>query len=132
MFRHNRDYLVGESCTIFNQTSYSYFQSSSPCFTILLIIKMDSNRIKVNALLDSKASAAFIDKDFANHHKLPLVLKKHPIPIKLIDDTPLVSRDVIHETTSLDIILEGHHSIIAFNVIKSPSNSFLLGLFWLD
>jgi hypothetical protein len=121
MFRHNRDYLVGESCTIFNQTSYSYFQSSSPCFTILLIIKMDSN-----------ASAAFIDKDFANHHKLPLVLKKHPIPIKLIDDTPLVSRDVIHETTSLDIILEGHHSIIAFNVIKSPSNSFLLGLFWLD
>ena len=30
------------------------------------------------------------------------------------------------------IILQGYHSIIVFNVIKSPSNPFILGLFWLD
>jgi hypothetical protein len=46
--------------------------------------------------------------------------------------SPLVSEDVIHETTPLDIILEGHHNIIAFNVIKSPSNPVVLSLSWLD
>jgi hypothetical protein len=40
--------------------------------------------------------------------------------------------DVTHETIILDIVLEGYHSIIAFNVIKSPSNPVVLGLSWLD
>jgi hypothetical protein len=70
-----------------------------------------------------------MDKDFVDHHKLPLVTKKHPIPI---DGRPLISEDVTHETILLDIVIEGHHSIIAFNVIKSPSNPVVLGLSWLD
>jgi hypothetical protein len=92
---------------------------------------MDSSSIKVRALLDARAFACFIDKDFTDRHKLPLVTKKHPIPVKVIDGRLLVSRDVTHKTTLLDIVLEGHHNIIAFNVIKSPSNPVVLGLFWL-
>jgi hypothetical protein len=44
----------------------------------------------------------------------------------------LMSRDVIHETTPLDIFLKRYHSIIAFNIIKSPSNPVVLSLSWLE
>jgi hypothetical protein len=105
---------------------------ASPDFTIPLRIKIDSNIIKVHALLDSKASTYFINKDFADRHKLPLITKKHSIPIEVIDGRPLVSGDVTHETISLDIVLERYHSIIVFNVINSSSNPIVLGLSWLD
>jgi hypothetical protein len=93
---------------------------------------MDSSSIKVHALLNSGTFACFIDKDFVDRHKLPFLTKKHPIPIEVIDGQPLVSRDVIHQIIPLDIILEGRHSIIAFNVIKSPSNPVVLSLSWLN
>jgi hypothetical protein len=86
---------------------------------------MDSSSIKVCALIDSGTSACFINKDFADRHKLPLVTKKHLISIEVIDRRPLVLGDVTHETTLLDIILEGHYSIIVFNVIKSPQTQLL-------
>ena len=105
---------------------------ASPCFIIPLIVKIDSISIKIHALLDTGTFPCFISKDFSNRHNLPLVTKKHPIPIEVIDGRPLVSGDVIHETIPLDIILEGHHSIIAFNVIKSSSNPIVLGLSWLN
>jgi hypothetical protein len=66
---------------------------------------MDSTSIKVHALLDSGASACFMDKDFIDCHKLSLVTKKHPIPVEVIDGRPVVSRDVIHETIPLDVVL---------------------------
>jgi hypothetical protein len=102
-----------------------------PCFIIPLIVRMDSSSIKVHALLDFGAFACFMDKGFVDRYKLSLITKKHPIPVKVIDGRLLVSRDVTHKTTLLDIVLEGHHNIIAFNVIKSPSNPVVLGLFWL-
>jgi hypothetical protein len=105
---------------------------ASPCFTIPLIVIMDSSNIKIHVFLGSEASAYFMDKDFVDRHKLPLVTKKHPIPVEVIDGRPLVSRDVIHKTTLLDIVIEGHHSIIAFNIIKSLSNPIVLGLSWLN
>jgi hypothetical protein len=51
------------------------------CFTVPLIIKMDSSSIKVHALLDSRASTNFMDKEFVDRHKLPLITNKHLIPI---------------------------------------------------
>jgi hypothetical protein len=79
---------------------------ASPCFIVPVIVEMDSSSIKIRALLDSEAFVCFIDKDFADCHKLPLVTKKHPIPIEVIDERPLVSGDVIYESTPLNIILE--------------------------
>jgi hypothetical protein len=90
---------------------------------------MDSSSIEVHALLDSGASQCFMNKDFVDHHKLPLATKKHPILVEVIDGRPLISGDITHETIPLDIVIERHHSIIAFNVIKSSSNLVVLGLF---
>ena len=103
-----------------------------PCFIIPIIIKMDSSSNKVRALLDSEASTCFINIDFTDCHKLPLITKKHLIHVEVIDGKLLVLGDVTHETIPLDIVLKGHHSIIAFNVIKSPSNLVVLRLSWLD
>ena len=100
---------------------------ASSYFTDIFKIKMETNSIKVHALLDSRAFACFMDKDFVDCHKL-LVTKKHLILVEVIDERLLVSRDVTYETIPLDIVIEGYHSIIAFNVIKSPSNPIVLGL----
>ena len=66
----------------------------SSCFIVPLRIKFDNRSIKISALLDSGASACFIDKDFAERYKLPLVTKKYPMSVEVIDGRPLVSGDV--------------------------------------
>ena len=118
----------------YNAQSTGPILSSKPstCFTIPLRVKFDDHSIKVSALLDSGASACFIDKDFAERYKLPLVTKKCPVSIEVIDGRPLVSGDVTQETKALDIYIDQHRSTIVFNVIKSPSNPVNLGLSWLD
>ena len=105
---------------------------ASPCFLVSLLLKFDSCSVKAKALLDSGASACFIDKDFAEKHNLPLVTKKSPVRVEVIDGRPLVSGDVTEETKPLDAFIENHQSTIVFNVIKSPSNPVVLGLSWLD
>ena len=105
---------------------------ASPCFTIPLRIQFESHNITINALLDSGASACFIDKNFAECHKLALVTKKFLVPIEVIDGRPLKSGDVVQETKPLSISLRNHQSSIVFNVIKSPLSSIILGLSWLD
>ena len=108
--------------------------SSEPSsyFTIPLRIRYDDRSVKVSALLDSGASACFIDKDFAERYKLPLVTKKCPVSVEVIDGRPLVSGDVTQETKALDLYIDQHQSTVVFNVIKSPSNPVILGLSWLD
>jgi hypothetical protein len=59
---------------------------ASPCYIVLFIVKIDFSSIKIHALLDSGASACFMDNDFIDRHKLPLVTKKHPIPVEVIED----------------------------------------------
>ena len=104
----------------------------SCCFNIPLIIDFHPHRVKVKALLDSGASACFIDRDLVKRHNLPIVPKKYPVAVEVIDGRPLISGDVTHETKPLDIILEGHQSTIVFNIISSPSNPLVLGLSWLE
>ena len=74
-----------------NVQSTSPILSSEPstCFTILLRVKFDDYSIKVSALLDSGASAYFIDKDFVERYKLPLVTKNCPVSVEVIDGRPL-------------------------------------------
>ena len=80
-----------------NAQSTGPILSSEPstCFTIPLRVEFDDHSIKVSALLDSGASACFIDKDFAERHKLPLITKKWLVSVEVIDGRSLVSGDVI-------------------------------------
>jgi hypothetical protein len=70
----------------------------SHCFNIPLKIYFHPHSIKVKALLDSRASACFIDKNLVKRLNLPIVLKKYLVPVEVIDGRPLISGDVSHET----------------------------------
>ena len=109
---------------------HSPILSSEPStyFTIPLRVKFDDHSIKISALLDSGASACFIDRDFVERHKLPLVTKKCLVFVEVIDGRSLVSKDVTQETKALDIYIDQHRSTVVFNVIKFSSNPVILGL----
>ena len=64
---------------------------SSRFFNIPLIIDFHPHNIKVKALLDSGASACFIDRDLVKRHNLPIVPKKYPVAVEMIDGRPLIS-----------------------------------------
>ena len=65
-----------------NAQSRDPILSSEPCtcFIIPLRVKFDDRSIKVSALLDFESFSLFIDKDFAECHKLPLVTKNVQYP----------------------------------------------------
>jgi len=112
-------------------------QSDSPfsaqparCFTIPL--SFGPQKLKTIALLDSGASACFLDENFANRHKIRLVRKSKPIHVEVIDGRPLLSSSVTHKTEPIEVAFKDHSSRIIFNIIKTPSNTVILGLSWLE
>ena len=96
------------------------------CFTIPL--SFGPQKIKTLALLDSGASACFLDKEFAKRHKIPLVLKSKPVHIEVIDGRPLLSGSVTHESKPIEVVFENHSSFVIFNIIRTPSNPVVFGL----
>jgi hypothetical protein len=62
---------------------------------------------------------------------LVLVEKGTLVPIKLTNGQNLSSRLVTHETKALNVTIGSHISNVVFNVISSPKNPIIIGLFWL-
>ena len=91
---------------------------ASPCFIVPLVVKINSSSSKVHALLDSGTFVCFMDKDFVDRYKLFFITKKHPISIEIINKRSIVLEDITHETTLLDVVIEGHHSIIALILLS--------------
>jgi len=114
------------------QSNPGPFLSAQPshCFTVSLLLGIQ--KLQTDALLDSGASACFLDEEFAKLHKFSLVKKPKPVHVEVIDGRPLSSGDVTHETKPLKVRLENHESSIVFNIIKTPSCPVILGLSWLD
>jgi hypothetical protein len=76
------------------QNNQGPFLSAQPshCFTIPLCL--GSQRLKTLVLLDSGASACFLDEEFTRLHKIPIVKKLSPVHVEVIDGRPLSSGDV--------------------------------------
>jgi hypothetical protein len=83
------------------------------------------------ALIDSGASACFVDVDFAMKHQLPTQPKDISIPVEVIDGRIISSGGVTKETLPLKVSLGDHQETIAFNLIPAPKHPFILGLNWL-
>lgn len=107
------------------------FLSAQPSDCFMLPLHLGIQELQADALLDSGASACFIDEEFTKLHNIPLVKKPKPVHVEVIDGRPLSSGNVIHETKPLKVRLENHESNIVFNVIKTPSCPVILGLSWL-
>lgn len=52
--------------------------------------------------------------------------------VKVIDGQLLSSRDVTHETTGNDRVIDNHYNSIEFNVIRTPSNLIIISLSLLE
>ena len=78
------------------------------------------------ALLDSGASSYFVDITFARTSRIPVVHKKKPIPVEVIEGA-------ITEATSPLILNVGSHlEEISFYLITSLRHPVILGLSWLE
>jgi hypothetical protein len=104
----------------------------TPCFTFHVHIKTLDCEFFSDALLDTGASACFMDKDFALKHSLELIGKAHHAPVEVIDKRPIVSGNVMEETQPLEVMLGGQVSHVVFNIIQCPANPVVLGLQWFE
>ena len=102
--------------------------SANPAFCIIVPIWIRLNKLATEALIDSRASACFIDKSFAKQNKITIVRKSRALPVEAIDGRLLSSGDIIEETTPLATSIENHTSHISYNIIHSPSTPVILGL----
>jgi len=100
----------------------------SPNFVFQMYMKFSNQGLFIKVLLDTKAFACFIDKDFASYYNLVFIKKNHLEHVEAIDDRPLALTNVNEETESLKVVLENQVSRIVFNIIKCPSNLVILGL----
>jgi hypothetical protein len=86
--------------------------------------------MEAQTFFDSSALAWFMNKELVQQYKLVLMEKSTPMSIKVIDSHSLSSRLVTHETKPLDVTIGSHISKVVFNVISSPKNLVIIGLFW--
>jgi len=70
-------------------------------------------------------------KELVQQYKLVLVEKNTLVPIEVIDGRSLSLGLVTHETKPLNVTIGSHTSKVIFNVISSPRNLVIIGLFWL-
>lgn len=88
--------------------------------------------IEVDALVDSGATASFIDVNFVQKYGLPIKLRNTPAQVEVVDGRTIESRIVTHETKPLNLTIDGYGCKVVFNVIKSPNNFIILGQNWLE
>jgi hypothetical protein len=88
--------------------------------------------INANALIDSGATASFIDINFIEKYRLPMKLRNRPAQVEVVDGRTIESGIVTHESKPLDISLDNFICKVAFNIIKSPNNPIILGQNWLE
>ena len=106
------------------------FANPASCF--IIPIWLGSNNLATEALIDSGASACFIDKSFAKQNKTTLVQKSNAVQVEAIDGHPLSSGYIIEETTPLATFMKNHTSHVSYNIIHSPSTLVILDLFRLE
>jgi hypothetical protein len=57
--------------------------------------------------------------------------KNTQVLVEVINGQSFSSRPITHETKPLDVTIGSHISKVVFNVISSPRNFIIIGLFWL-
>ena len=118
--------------TKYKEKGFFVSSDSTSCFIFLVHIKTLDCEFSRNTLLDTEASACFMDKDFALKHSLELIGKVHPTPMEVIDGWPLDSGNAMEETQPLEVMLRDQVSHIVFNIIQCPRNPVVLGLPWFE
>jgi len=99
---------------------------------VLYKISFGNRTVATHALIDCGATGiAFIDKDFARHHQLPLTPLQYPRSLEVIDDRPISSGDITHVANTHLAILE-HQETLPMFVTKLGHYPVVLGIPWLE
>jgi RNase H-like domain found in reverse transcriptase/Reverse transcriptase (RNA-dependent DNA polymerase)/Integrase zinc binding domain/Chromo (CHRromatin Organisation MOdifier) domain/Retroviral aspartyl protease len=83
------------------------------------------------ALIDSGATACFVDKQWTIDHLLPTSSSKKKLAVSVVDGRDISSGPVVEELGPLPMIIEGRGENISFFVTKI-SFPIILGLSWLQ
>jgi len=99
---------------------------------VLCKISFGDRTVATHALVDCGATGiAFIDKDFACHHQLPLTPLQHPRSLEVIDGHPISSGDITDVANTHLAILE-HQETLPMFVTKLSHYPVVLGIPWLE
>ena len=86
--------------------------------------------LKTAAMVDSGATALFLDKEFVRKHKIPTFLMKKPLPIYNIDGTENRAGK-IERCASLRLTVDQMSEWMDFLVTDLGGEDVILGLPWL-
>jgi hypothetical protein len=95
-------------------------------------LSVNGQTIATHALIDSGATGiAFIDKNFARHHQLPLVPLPNPRSLEVIDGRPISSGDITH-TTTVNLWINKHQEELPMFVTQLGHYPIVLSIPWMD
>jgi len=99
---------------------------------VLCKVSFGNKTVATHALIDCRATGiAFVDEDFARHHKLPLTPLQYPRSLEVIDSRSISSGDITHVANTHLAILEHQESLPMF-VTKLGHYPIILGILWLE
>ena len=92
---------------------------------------MDTHEgVTVKALLDSRATGIFMDKEFAEEQGFKLVKLDKPVEVKKVDGTNN-NGERIEYKIECNIYFEGHIERIRVDICKLGRTKVILGMPWL-
>jgi len=95
-------------------------------------LSVNGHTIATHALIDSGATGiAFINKNFARHHQLPLVPFPNPRSLEVIDGHLISSGDITH-TTTVKLSINEHQEELPMFVTQLGHYPIVLAIPWMD
>jgi len=86
--------------------------------------------VSINAMIDSGATEAFIDREVCNKPRIKLIKAKNPREIYLADGKPSAMGPVTH-MTKVPIDISSHRKLATFQVANLQNHEVILGMPWL-
>src|SRR5216117_1989566 len=86
-------------------------------------------------MLDSSTTSNFISQWFIETYNIPLKRKARPIPLSVIDGTPISTKAITHQTVTCDLMLgsaDEHREMLTLDAIPMATYDVILGIPWLN
>jgi len=90
----------------------------------------DRESVTINAMIDSGATEAFIDREVCNKHGIKMIKAKNPREIYLADGKPSAMGPVTH-MTKVPMDISSHRELATFQVANLQNHEVILGMPWL-
>jgi len=99
---------------------------------IMVQIQLHSEKetVTINAMIDSGATADFIDREVCNKHGIKIIKAKNPREIYLADGKPSAMGPVTH-ITKVPMDISRHRELATFQVANLQNHEVILGMPWL-